>query len=201
MASSVGSSGAWRRSRNRAIDKPAPYRTFYPVRDPRDMVVSWYFSMRDTHRVFGPIARANNVTVVIKPHAGNTNTGRDCSQIVKEVADEGIKVCYDSGNVLGYVHVDPIADIRTCWKDVRAFIIKDHRDTFKDEDCGPGLGEIDHFKLLLPVARTGLTMPLACENIWAPTVPRPEKDAAAVDSLARRAREFLEIVVSAIQAA
>ena len=149
----------------------------------------------------GPIARANKVTVVIKPHAGNTNTGRDCSHIVSEVADEGIKVCYDSGNVLGYVHVDPIADIRTCWKDVRAFIIKDHRDTFKDEDCGPGLGEIDHFKLLLPVARTGLTMPLACENIWAPTVPRPEKDAAAVDSLARRAREFLEIVVSAIQAA
>jgi sugar phosphate isomerase/epimerase len=146
----------------------------------------------------GPIARANNVTVVIKPHAGNTDTGRDCSQIVADVGDEGVKVCYDSGNVLGYVHVDPIADIRSCWRDVRAFIIKDHRDTPKDQDCGPGLGEIDHYKLLLPVARTGLTMPLACENIWAPIVPRP-KAAEEVDALARRAREFLEIVVRGIQ--
>lgn len=96
---------------------------------------------------------------------------------------------------------DPIADIRTCWKDVRAFVIKDHRDTFKDEDCGPSLGEIDHFKLRLPVARTGLAIPLACENIWAPTVPRPEKDGTAVDALALRAREFLETVISAIHAA
>jgi hypothetical protein len=39
-----------------AIHKRAPYRTFYIARDPRDIVVSWYFSVRDTHRVFGPIA-------------------------------------------------------------------------------------------------------------------------------------------------
>jgi sugar phosphate isomerase/epimerase len=114
------------------------------------------------------------------------------------VADEGVKACYDAGNVLGYVHVDPIADIKTCWPDIRAFIIKDHRCTPKDQDCGPGLGEIDHYKLLLPVARTGLTMPLACENIWSPIVPRP-KAAEEVDSLARRAREFLEIVIRGIQ--
>ncbi len=147
----------------------------------------------------GPIARANNVTVVIKPHDGNTSTGRDCSEIVAEVGDDGIKVCYDSGNVLGYDHVDPIPDIRACWKDVRAFIIKDHRDAPQCQDCGPGLGEIDHYKLLMPVARTGLTMPLACENIWSPLVPQP-KDPEAVDFLARRACEFLEIVVSGLHA-
>lgn len=146
----------------------------------------------------GAIARANNVTVVIKPHDGNTSTGRDCSEIVAEVADEGVKVCYDSGNVLGYDHIDPIPDIRACWKDVRAFIIKDHRDTPKDQDCGPGLGEIDHYKLLMPVAWTGLTMPLACENISAPLVKRAET-AEEVDFLARRAREFLEIVVRGLQ--
>jgi sugar phosphate isomerase/epimerase len=146
----------------------------------------------------GPIARANNVTVVIKPHDGNTSTGRDCSEIVAEVGDEGVKVCYDSGNVAGYDHIDPIPDIRSCAKDVRAFIIKDHRDTPKCQDCGPGLGEIDHYKLLMPVVRTGLNMPLACENISAPLVKRPET-AEEVDALARRACEFLEFVVRGLQ--
>ena len=38
------------------ISKPDHYRTFYVVRDPRDIVVSWYFSARDTHRLTGKVA-------------------------------------------------------------------------------------------------------------------------------------------------
>ena len=53
-----------------AIDKPAPYRTFYLVRDPRDMVVSWYFSMRDSHRVFGPIADVRQRLLSSSLHEG-----------------------------------------------------------------------------------------------------------------------------------
>jgi sugar phosphate isomerase/epimerase len=146
----------------------------------------------------GPIARSNNVTLVIKPHGGNTSTGKDCAWIVSEVGDEGVRICYDSGNVLDYVNVDPIPDIQACWPNVRAFIIKDHRDTPKDQDCGPGFGEIDHYKLLMPVIRTGLTMPLACENIFEPLLPRPAT-AEGVDALARRAREFLETVIRGLQ--
>jgi hypothetical protein len=56
------------------------------------------------------------------------------------------------------------------------------------------LGEVDHDKLLAPVRRMGLDMPLACENIFEPMVPRPA-DPDKVDALARRAREFLEKVV------
>ncbi len=147
----------------------------------------------------GPVARQAGVTIVLKPHGGNTATGEACARIVGDAADEAIKICYDSGNVLDYQDVDPIADIQTCWRDIRAFAIKDHRNTPKDEDCGPGFGEIDHYKLLLPVARTGLSMPLACENIFEPIVPRPTTP-EGVDTLARRAREFLETVIRGIQA-
>jgi hypothetical protein len=49
------------------------------------------------------------------------------------------------------------------------------------------------------VAFTGLKMPLAYENIFAPKVPRP-KDPAGVDALARRAREFLETVIAGLHA-
>ncbi len=147
----------------------------------------------------GPIARSARVTLLIKQHGGNTATGQACGRILAGVGDQGIKICYDAGNVLDYENVDPIADIQTCWRDIRAFAIKDHRNTPKDEDCGPGFGEIDHYKLLLPVVRTGLTMPLACENIFEPLVPRPDTP-EGVDALARRAREFLETVIRGLQA-
>jgi hypothetical protein len=37
------------------IKKPTAYRTIYVVRDPREVIVSWYFSMRDTHRPMGRV--------------------------------------------------------------------------------------------------------------------------------------------------
>ena len=148
----------------------------------------------------GPIARANQVTIVIKQHGGNTATGKDCARIVAEVGDPAVKICYDAGNVLDYNNSDPIADIQTCWQEVRAFAIKDHRNTPKDEDCGPGFGEIDHYKLLRPVMNTGLTMPLAFENIFEPLVPRPA-DPDRIDALARRAREYVESVIAGLRRA
>ncbi len=148
----------------------------------------------------GPIARGAGVTIVIKQHGGNTATGADCARIVSEAGDEGVKICYDAGNVLDYNNDDPIADIQACWKEIRAFAIKDHRNTPKDEDCGPGFGEIDHYKLLAPMMKTGLTMPLAFENIFEPLVPRPA-DPSGVDALARRSREFIESVLAGLQRA
>ena len=146
----------------------------------------------------GPIARDHGVLIVVKQHGGNTGTGAACAEIIREVADEGVKVGYDAGNVMDYLDVDPIPDIQKCAAEVRSFCIMDHRDFTKDEDCGPGFGEIDHYKLLHPVAFTGLKMPLCCENIFAPLLPRPTRP-EEVDALARRAREFLEVVIQGLQ--
>ena len=146
----------------------------------------------------GPIAKSAGVTIVIKQHGGNTGTGQACAKILSEVADEGVKLCYDAGNVLDYEKLDPIPDIQTCWRDIRAFAIKDHRITPKNQDCGPGFGEIDHYKLLAPVLRTSLTIPLVCENIFAPLVPRPPAP-EGVDILASRAREYMEVVIRGLQ--
>jgi sugar phosphate isomerase/epimerase len=147
----------------------------------------------------GPIARDHGVLVVVKQHGGETGTGEACAEIVREVADEGVKVNYDAGNVMDYLDLDPLPDVRKCAGEIRSFCIKDHRNFPRDQDCGPGFGEIDHYKLLHPVAATGLKMPLCCENIFAPVVPRPN-DPAGIDALARRAREFLEVVIAGLQA-
>lgn len=146
----------------------------------------------------GPIAKDHGVMLVVKQHGGNTGTGEACAKIVRAVDHESIKVNYDAGNVMDYLNLDPIPDLKKCSAEVRSFCIKDHRNFPKDEDCGPGFGEIDHYKLLHPVAFAGLKMPLCFENISAPLVPRPT-DPAKIDALARRAREFIETVIAGLQ--
>ncbi len=143
----------------------------------------------------GPVAREHGVTIVVKQHGGETGTGAACAEIVREA----IKVNYDAGNVMDYLDVDPIPDIRACAGEVRSFCIKDHRNFPKDQDCGPGFGVIDHYRLLEPVAFTGRIMPLCCENISAPVIPAPT-DPEGIDALARRAREFLEVVTRGLLA-
>jgi sugar phosphate isomerase/epimerase len=146
----------------------------------------------------GPVAREHGVMIVVKQHGGETGTGAACAEIVREVGDEAIKVNYDAGNVMDYLDVDPIPDIRTCAGEVRSFCIKDHRNFPKDQDCGPGFGVIDHYRLLEPVAFTGRTLPLCCENISAPVIP-PPTDPEGIDALARRAREYLEVVTRGLR--
>jgi len=147
----------------------------------------------------GPVARDHGVLIVVKQHGGSTGTGEACAKIVRQVADPAVMVNYDAGNVMDYLNVDPIPDVLKCADVVRSFCIKDHRNWPSDQDCGPGFGEIDHYRLLRPVAFTGLKMPLCCENIFAPLVARPQTP-EGIDVLARRAREFLETVVAGLQA-
>ncbi|MDZ4848689.1 MAG: TIM barrel protein [Pirellulaceae bacterium] len=149
-------------------------------------------------KALGPIARDHGVMIVVKQHGGTTGTGEACAEIVREVNDPNVLVNYDAGNVMDYLDLDPIPDIRKCAAEIRSFCIKDHRNWPKDQDCGPGFGEIDHYRLFEPVAFTGRTMPLAYENISAPLLPRPTNP-EEIDALARRAREFLETVIAGLQ--
>jgi sugar phosphate isomerase/epimerase len=146
-----------------------------------------------------PVAKDHGVTIVVKQHGGTTGTGEACAKIVREVNHESIAVNYDAGNVMDYLNVDPLPDLEKCADVVSSFCIKDHRNWPRDEDCGPGFGEIDHYRLLHQAAFLGRTMPLCCENISAPLLARPT-DPAGIDALAKRAREFLETVVEGLQA-
>lgn len=43
------------------IDKPKGYKTLYVVRDPRDIVVSWYYSMKYTHGEMGAVSNHRKI--------------------------------------------------------------------------------------------------------------------------------------------
>jgi sugar phosphate isomerase/epimerase len=156
---------------------------------------SWIKNFKE----IGPLAREQGVTVVVKQHGGNTGTGEALAAITRAVGDEGIKISYDAGNVMDYLDINPLPDLEKCAGEVRSFCIKDHRNFPRDQDCGPGFGEIDHYRLLAPLAFTGRNVPLCCENIFAPLLPPPAAP-EQVDALARRAREYLETVIQGLQA-
>lgn len=165
---------------------------------PKNGPEAWPIWIR-TLKELGPIARDAGVTIVVKQHGGTTGTGADCARVVREVADEGVQMFYDAGNTRFYVEVDPVADIQGCATMVRGFAIKDFRATPKKTTCAPGFGEIDHYKLLGAVARTGRKLPLAVETLTEPYLQRPT-DASGVDALARRTREYLDTVVCGLAA-
>jgi len=152
----------------------------------------------DRLRSIRQMAAEHGVTAGVKQHGGATATGMATTKIVREVDSPNILVNYDAGNVMDYLNVDPIQDLQSCSQLVRSFCIKDHRDWSRDEDCGPGFGEIDHYRLLYPVAFMGRDMPLCCENVFAPLVSRPTVP-AGISSLARRARVYLETVVCVLR--
>ncbi|MFN7543969.1 MAG: sugar phosphate isomerase/epimerase family protein [Acidobacteriota bacterium] len=145
----------------------------------------------------GLAPRASGVTILIKQHGGNTGTGELCARIIDEVNHPSLKLCYDAGNVMDYENADPIKDLPRCARHIRAFNIKDHRNWPKDEDCGPGYGEIDHYRLLEPVLNTGLEIPLTFENISQPLLPRPTTP-EQIDHQAQRAREYMETVIGGL---
>ena len=148
----------------------------------------------------GKLAADEGVTIGVKPHGGNTGRGSELLALIEDVGRERVAISYDAGNVMDYHKIDPLPDLKTCAGAVRSFCIKDHRTFPKDEDCGPGLGEIDHYRLLANVAAGGGAVPLCCENVSAPALPRA-KTPEDVDALAKRAREFLELVIAGLQAA
>jgi sugar phosphate isomerase/epimerase len=168
--------------------------------DPRDDPGHYSIWVRHLREI-GPMARAAGLTVVIKQHGGNTDTGRECARILREVADDGIRMFYDAGNTWWYAGVDPIPDAASCAHYIHGFAIKDFRSFPQRTICGPGLGIIDHYQLLAPVARAPRKIVLACETIWAPYLPRTDVPPETIDSLARRAREYLETVTAGLRAA
>lgn len=147
----------------------------------------------------GPIARDLGVVLAVKQHGGETGTGEACAEIIRDVNDPGVRVNYDAGNVMDYLDVDPIPDIQKCADVVHSFCMKDHRNWPEDRDCGPGWGEIDHYRLLHPVAWTAREIPLCCENIFKPLLPIPTQP-ESIDGLAKSVREYLETVISGLQA-
>lgn len=153
-----------------------------------------------TLRAIGDHARQAGVAIAVKQHGGVTATGELTASVVREVSHPSVVVFYDAGNTWGYPNVDANLDFPKCAAMTRGFAIKDFRSYGGQRVvCGPGFGQTDHYAMLGLVAGNGGKIPLCCETVAEPLVPRSETP-EAVEPLARRAREFLETVIRGVTA-
>jgi hypothetical protein len=54
----------------RALPKPEHYKSFFVMRDPRDIVVSWYFSVRYSHTVLANVSKLRTTLEDMSPRDG-----------------------------------------------------------------------------------------------------------------------------------
>jgi sugar phosphate isomerase/epimerase len=145
-------------------------------------------------------AQQANVAICVKQHGGVTATGELTASVVRAVNHPNVVLYYDAGNTWGYTNVDANVDFPKCASLTRGFAIKDFRASAgKRVVCGPGFGQTDHFVMLGLAANNGGKIPLACETVSEPFVPRPDTP-EAVGELAKRARQFLDTVVRNVSA-
>lgn len=133
-------------------------------------------------------AAEKGVMITLKPHG---NVGVHCMEQIKKVSHHNFKLWYDPGNVYHATHgeTDPVNDAAGLNGYVVGMAVKDFR-LPRNVDVTPGTGMVDFPKLLDILRQDGFTRgPLVVECV-------DPGDLAFLTSEARKAREFLEKIIS-----
>ena len=126
-----------------------------------------------------PDRQGQQRAVVVKQHGGETGTGEAVRASSAKSTTRNVKVNYDAGNVLDYLDKDPIPDIKTCGARCGASASRTTATGRRTRTAAPASARSTTTSCCTRSSFTGLTMPLACENIFAPLLPRPDKPEAS----------------------
>ncbi|MGM0506895.1 MAG: sugar phosphate isomerase/epimerase family protein [Bacteroidota bacterium] len=168
--------------------------TFGPVRggDPD----RWVEVMNE----IAPMAQEHDVLIMLKQHGGvTTGSGRSIRDILEIIDHPNIVMTYDAGNVHWYLDINPLRDIESCADWIHGFTLKDARYYPEKTTCGPGFGEIDHYRLMAPVAFKSREIILGYENIYPAYVGSPNAPVEEINAWARLSQVFMKNVIAAIQ--
>lgn len=140
-------------------------------------------------------AAAKKVGLSVKPHGGKNSTGPECRRLIEKVHHKNFGLWYDPGNIFYYSDgkLDPVDDATTVDGLVVGMSVKDYRPP-KEVSLTPGTGKVDFPKVLARLKRGGFSGgPLIVECL-------SPGDRAQTNVEARKARVFVEELVSALKA-
>jgi sugar phosphate isomerase/epimerase len=138
-------------------------------------------------------AAEKHVGLSMKPHGGQNATGPQCRKAIELVGRKNFGLWYDPGNIFYYSNgeLDPVNDAATVGGLVVGMSVKDYRHP-KDVMVTPGTGKVNFPEVFKQLRKGGFTGgPLLVECL-------DQGDLAKVTAEARKARQFLEHVTSAV---
>lgn len=173
-----GGQQTWIKTVHHAATMEIPYvmgMGTWSFKDPHDLLVGekshaqqaaeeerWLAAMRpvcDQATVLG-------VTIVIKPHTGNTATALQCRKLIETIHHPAMGICYDAGNVHFYGGVEAQADLPIVVDHVRALCLKDHLGPRFHPDFPPlGEGSLNHAAIFEILKKANFHGPMLIERI------------------------------------
>ncbi|MDP6776096.1 MAG: sugar phosphate isomerase/epimerase [Candidatus Latescibacteria bacterium] len=145
-----------------------------------------------------PYAGEHGITVLLKPHTGNTAHGPLLRTTLNKIGSQWVQACYDPGNVHFYEGLSPEVDILHVLPYLKAMCIKDHKGTRGEANFPiPGGGDVNFRRIFRHMRRSQFAGPLVVERFDG-TDPKSTISAEEADSRAARSLEFLQKIVGEI---
>ncbi len=152
----------------------------------KDNAVADNPTVAESIRALVPYLERYGLTLVLETHGHDHGTGAVLSDIVRLV---GVKINYDTANVIFYGRVDPVADLRACVDDVAYLHLKDKAGAADVWDF-PALGKgwVDFPGIFRTLEEAGNASPFSIEIEFTQAGPR---DLAEIDRAVQDSADYL----------
>lgn len=168
------------------------YKSFPDVPLTEEEMAAPHRAFVEAMQILGDYAAGRGVTIVLKPHTGDTATASILLKTLSEIGRPAVKAFYDPGNVRFYEGIDPAEDVKLIQGDMPMMCAKDHKGPRANPDFPiPGEGEVDFapiFKHLHDINFDGM---VTVERVDG-SDKASDLSAEEIDARMRRARENLE---------
>ena len=145
-----------------------------------------------------PYAGEHGITVLLKPHTGNTAHGPLLRAALNKIGSQWVQACYDPGNVHFYEGLTPEVDILHVLPYLSAMCIKDHKGTRGERNFPiPGGGDVNFRRIFRHLKRSQFAGPLMVERFDG-VDDKSSIEAEEVDSRASRSLEFIQNTIGEI---
>lgn len=154
--------------------------------------------MREPHsryveamKIVGELVRERDLTIVLKPHTGNTATAGVLLQTLQEIGSPAVQAFYDPGNVRYYEGVDPAQDVKLIIGDMPLLCAKDHQGARAEGNFPvPGEGDVDFHAIFKHLHGIGFDGVVTVERVDG-SDKASSLDAQEIDARMERARNNL----------
>ncbi len=168
------------------------YKSFPDVPLTEEEMAAPHESFVRAMRILGEHAHRQGVTIVLKPHTGDTATAEILLKTLSEIGSPAVKAFYDPGNVRFYEGIDPAEDVKLIEGDMPLICAKDHRGPRAVGDFPiPGEGDVDFPAIFRHLHAIGFDGMVTVERVDG-SDKAADLTADEIDARMRRARENLE---------